>query len=163
MNPKNASSEQVKNFGIRRYPTFCQLKIQIQIFASAQNMALKAAHAFVSKQYSRKSSCISVSWFNIYLSKPHHQPLLERENWLEFFSIAMIAKLSISLAETDYQKWRYRVPSLMGGFSEEAASLKLISNPFLKVEWLASKLMLDCFPTSEIATKQHTRWCKWCG
>ena len=64
---------------------------------------------------------------NLYWSQPHESHLLDWKKWLELFTVAMMAKHSVSLSELTWTEGAERMASPMGGISKEAASRKVIS------------------------------------
>ena len=117
-------------------------------------MALQATHSFGGRSgiSTGHADASVLAGLNLYWSEHHKSPLLQWEKRLELFTVAKMAKQSISLSELTRTEGGQRVASLMGGLSEETASKIVISILFVSVGQAARKTLLDKFPTTQITT-----------
>ena len=116
-------------------------------------MAQQAADSSGGSSGITSGHAIASAWagLNLYWSEPHESLLVEWEKWLELFTVALMAKASVSLSRLTRTEGGEWVAFLTGGFSEEAASRKVISIPFLSIGQAARKILLNKFPMIQIA------------
>ena len=116
-------------------------------------MALQAAHTSGSQSGITPGKAVASDLADFNLSWSEHQEpsLLEWKKWLEIFTVAMMAKQSISFSRLTRVEMGRRFLNLMGGPSQEAAKEKMIRFLFLSICQDSRKTLLDKFPAIQIA------------
>ena len=115
-------------------------------------MALRAAHSFSLQTGISPGKTVASAFASLKLcrSDPQDPPLLEWEECIELFTVAMMIKHTISLTKLARTEGSKRVPVLMGGLAEEAASRNVISNPSLRLDKAHEKLYSKIFPLPKL-------------